>query len=336
MSNQSYQPSIVGLRAFVAIAQKRHFGSAASALGVSQPSLSQALAALEEGLHVRLVERSTRRVMLTADGEQLLPRAAAAVGAFDEFTTAAAGLGDPLSSVLRVGLIPTVAPYVLPVVLSGLAETLPDLGLRVVEDQTARLVSALADGSLDVAILALPVEGGGLVEIPMYDEDFVLALPGDHPLADSTSVSPEVLRDLPLLLLDEGHCLRDQALEVCRLAGVRPDLGHTRAASLATAVHCVEGGLGVTLIPETAVGAETGRGRLATATFAEPVPGRRIGLVYRASSGRDDAYGVLARTLTGLIGAAHRVTPVDRPAQVRLEALDEVGGLSSTRAVSRR
>ncbi len=142
----------------------------------------------------------------------------------------------------------------------------------------------------------------------MYREDFVLALPSGHPLAGSKNVEPADLADMPLLLLDEGHCLRDQALEVCQLAGVRPDLGHTRAASLATAVQCVEGGLGVTLIPGTAVTAETASGGLATATFAAPVPGRRIGLVYRAISGREDAYRRLAELLTRLVSTAHPVT----------------------------
>ena len=124
--------------------------------------------------------------------------------------------------------------------------------------------------------MALPADMSGIAEIPMYDEDFVLALPIGHRLARRKRVDPADMADLPLLLLDEGHCLRDQALEVCQLAGFRPDLGQTRAASLTTAVQCVEGGLGVTLIPATAIDAETAGGRLATATFATPRPGRRI------------------------------------------------------------
>lgn len=304
MTDQSYQPSIAGLRAFVTVARKLHFGSAASDLGVSQPSLSQALAALEAGLGMRLVERTTRRVFLTSQGEQLLPRALAVVRAADELLFAARGAQDPLRGGLRLGLIPTVAPYVLPAVLAGTAAELPDLALRIVEDRTARLLDQLREGVLDAALLALPVEGPGLAEIGMYDEDFVLALPAGHRLAGRKRVNPADMAELPLLLLDEGHCLRDQALEVCQLAGFRPDLGQTRAASLATAVQCVEGGLGVTLIPATAVDAETAGGRLATATFAAPRPGRRIGLVYRESAGRAAAYGRLAGLLTGMIDAA--------------------------------
>ncbi|MDL9936371.1 hydrogen peroxide-inducible genes activator [Gordonia sp. ABSL1-1] len=310
MVDKTYQPSLAGLRAFVALARRHHFGTAATDLGVSQPSLSQALAALEKGLGVTLIERTTRRVLLTPDGERLLPRAAAIVEEVDMFVADAGGIDDSLSGVLRLGLIPTVAPYILPTVLRGLARTRPELSLRVVEDQTARLTTQLREGAIDVAVLALPAEIPGTVEIPMYDEDFVLALPSDHPFAGRRRVDPASLADLPLLLLDEGHCLRDQALEVCRLAGVRPDLGHTRAASLTTAVHCVEGGLGVTLIPQTAVASETAGGGLATATFTTPRPGRRIGLVFRRSARRESAYRELAQIIAGVVAETGTVRAV--------------------------
>ncbi len=303
MTDQSYQPTIAGLKAFAAIADKRHFGAAADSLGVSQPSLSQALAVLESGLGLRLVERSTRRVFLTGEGDALLPRATAAIEAVEMFTAAAVGVSHPLSGNLRLGLIPTVAPYVLPAILRDVAQELPELALRVVEDQTGRLLDAMRRNSIDVAMIALPADAPGMVEVPMYDEDFVLALPPGHALAGRSQVDPAVLADLPLLLLDEGHCLRDQALEVCRLAGVRPDVGPTRAASLATAVQCVEGGLGVTLIPQTAVQTETARGALAIARFSRPRPSRRIGLVMRATSGREVEYrqlaALMAATITG-------------------------------------
>nr|WP_040510492.1 hydrogen peroxide-inducible genes activator [Gordonia soli] len=307
MPDRSYQPSVAGLRAFVSLARKRHFGAAASDLGVSQPSLSQALSALEAGLGTRLVERTTRRVFVTPEGEALLPRAIAVLDAVDELVAAASQGGDPLTGTIRLGMIPTVAPYILPTVLRGLADRLPELTLRVVEDQTSRLLDHLRDGTLDVAVIALPSEMPGMVDIPMYAEDFVLALPGDHPLSGRSRVDPASLADLPLLLLDEGHCLRDQALEVCRLAGVRPDIGHTRAASLATAVQCVEGGLGVTLIPRTAVGVETAGGDLGVANFRQPRPGRHIGLVHRASAGRQDAYRQIAEILTDVVEATGAV-----------------------------
>lgn len=301
MTDRTYQPSLAGLRAFVTLARKRHFGLAATELGVSQPSLSQALAGLETGLGRKLIERTTRRVFLTPEGQALLPKAIAVTDAADEFLASVAGTGDPLTGPMRLGVIPTVAPYILPRLLRGLPTRLPDLSLQVVEDQTVRLTAALREGLLDVAIMALPAEAAGVAEIPMYDEDFVLALPAGHALAGRKRVDPSALAELPLLLLDEGHCLRDQALEVCRLAGVSPDLGHTRAASLATAVQCVEGGLGVTLIPETAVESETAAGELATARFTTPRPGRRIGLVYRESSGRTEPYRRLAAEIATLV-----------------------------------
>src|ERR1700757_4197264 len=156
MSDKSYQPTIAGLRAFVAVAEKRQFSSAATTLGVSQSTLSQALAALETGLGTQLIERSTRRVFLTTEGKQLLPRALAVVEALDAFTAAAAGAADPLQASMRLGLIPTVAPYVLPTLLAGLAEQLPSLTLRVIEDQTERLLALPREGALDAALISLP------------------------------------------------------------------------------------------------------------------------------------------------------------------------------------
>jgi LysR family hydrogen peroxide-inducible transcriptional activator len=209
-------------------------------------------------------------------------------------------------------MIPTVAPYVLPTVLAGLAEQLPSLTLRVIEDQTERLLRLLREGALDAALIALPASGlpaVGMTAVPIYDEDFVLALPPGHPLSGKRRVPATALADLPLLLLDEGHCLRDQALDVCHKAGVRAELANTRAASLATAVQCVTGGLGVTLIPQSAVPVEAARSRLGLAQFAAPRPGRRIGLVFRSSSGRDESYRRLAAMIGKLIGQEHQVRP---------------------------
>jgi LysR family transcriptional regulator, hydrogen peroxide-inducible genes activator len=298
MTDKSFQPTLAGLRAFTAVAEKHHFGSAATALGVSQSTLSQSLSALEAGLGTHLVERSTRRVRVTREGMQLLPLAQTVVEAAEAFTAAAAGTSDPLQGTLRLGMIPTVAPYVLPAVLAGLANRLPALTLRVIEDQTERLLSALRGGALDAALIALPADTGGITEVPIYEEDFLLAVPPGHPLSGKRRVPASALADLPLLLLDEGHCLRDQALDVCQKAGVRAELADTRAASLATAVQCVTGGLGVTLIPQSAAPVEAARSQLGLAQFAAPRPGRRIGLVFRSSSGRDESY----RRLAGIIG----------------------------------
>ena len=301
MTDKTFQPTLAGLRAFAAVAAKGHFGSAATSLGVSQSTLSQALSALESGLGTNLVERSTRRVRVTSEGAQLLPLAQAVVDAAEAFVGAAAGTCDPLQGIIRLGLIPTVAPYVLPTLLTGLGRHLPALTVRVVEDQTQRLLAVLREGTLDAALIALPAETKGVTEIPIYEEDFVLALPPGHPLSDKRRVPATMLSQLPLLLLDDGHCLRDQALDVCRQAGVQAEVADTRAASLTTAVQCVSGGLGATLIPESAVAVEAARSAVGLARFATPRPSRRIGLVFRSSSGRDQSYRQLAAIIGELL-----------------------------------
>ncbi len=307
MTDKSYQPTLAGLRAFVAVAEKQHFSTAATALKLSQSTLSQALAALETGLGVSLITRSTRRVFLTTEGRQLLPHARSVVEAVTTFSAVAAGASDPLQGTMRLGLIPTVAPYVLPSLLAGLGRQLPALSLSVTEDQTERLLVALRDGALDAALIALPANKSGFTEVAIYDEDFVLAVPAGHPLSGKSRVSPTMLAQLPLLLLDEGHCLRDQTLDVCRKAGFTVELANTRAASLATAVQCVTGGLGVTLIPQTAVPVEATRGELGLARFAAPPPGRRIGLVFRSSRSRDQPYRQLASIICDLVSSEHDV-----------------------------
>lgn len=299
VTDQTYQPTLSQLRAFVAIAEYRHFGTAAARLSVSQPTLSQALASLENGLGLQLIERSTRRVLVTPAGKRLLPQAMATLEAADRFVASAAGSG--LGGTLRMGIIPTVAPYVLPALLPELRTQLPSLVPHVIEDQTARLLDGLRSGVLDVALLALPADASGLVEIPLYTEEFVLVVPRGHVFAGRRDLSPADLDSLPLLLLDEGHCLRDQTLDLCRSSDAHPGtVGDTRAASLATVVQCVAGDLGVTLIPEMAVAAETSRGTLDIARFAAPAPGRTLGLAFRASTARTEDYEHLADIIRGL------------------------------------
>ncbi|MFJ4649892.1 hydrogen peroxide-inducible genes activator [Nocardia sp. NPDC088792] len=296
MTDQTYQPTLSQLRAFVAIAEYRHFGTAAARLSVSQPTLSQALASLENGLGLQLIERSTRRVLVTPAGKRLLPQAIATLEAADRFVASAAGSGP--GGTLRMGIIPTVAPYVLPTLLPELRTQLPGLVPHVIEDQTARLLDGLRSGVLDVALLALPTEASGVVEIPLYTEAFVLVVPRGHAYAGRPDLKPSDLDSVPLLLLDEGHCLRDQTLDLCRTNDAHPGtVGDTRAASLATVVQCVAGDLGVTLIPEMAVAAETSRGTLEIARFAAPAPGRTLGLAYRASTARTEDYIRLAEII---------------------------------------
>lgn len=318
MADQSYQPTLAQLRAFASIAEHRHFGEAAAALGISQPALSQALATLEAGLGVSLVERSTRRVLVTDAGRVLHAQAEQILSSAQQFVNTAAGMHGELIGSLRFGVIPTVAPYLLPPVLAALRTKVPDLAISVIEDQTAKLLDRLRAGTLDCAVLALPALTPGIAEMALYDEEFVLAVPPEHPDAGACDLDLAAIAREPLLLLDEGHCLRDQTLDLCR--DVAQDgvslIADTRLASLATVVRCVAGGLGVTLLPETAVATETAGTGLAIARFTAPAPGRRIGLVHRASSAESPGLAVLAAIMREAI-AELPVTPVGASATPR-------------------
>ena len=290
-------PTVAQLRAFVAVAEFQHFRDAAASLGVSQPTLSQSLLTMETNLGVQLIERNPRRVLVTADGQFLLPLARAAVEAVDAFRAAA--LPDSwLSGPLHLGVIPTIAPYLLPSLLPAIHLEAPDLQLHVHEDQTDRLLDALAAGSIDVAIMALPLTDARVVAEPLYDEDFVLAVPADHNWAGATGIKPSQLRDEELLFLEEGHCLRDQTVEVCLSSGVA-NAGETnaRAASLSTIVQLVSAGLGMTFLPDSAVKVETRGAQLGVARFADPAPGRRIVLVHRRTSTRSEEFEDFAEIL---------------------------------------
>lgn len=288
------QPTITQLRAFLAVAELLHFRDAAATLGMSQPALSNAIAGLEKTLGTQLVERTTRRVLLTSAGERIAHHARRVLDALDDLVEAAQAARRPLTGPLNLGVIPTVAPYLLPALLRSLTREFPDLVPQVFEEQTARLLDGLLGGRLDVVILALPTDLSGVTEIPLYDEDFVLVVPRGHQYDGATGLPRRALRDLDVLLLDEGHCLRDQTLEVCREAGLHRH-GPTRAASLSTLVQLVASGLGVTLLPETAVPVETRRGvGLGVARFSHPAPFRRIGLAHRSSSARGHEFAALA------------------------------------------
>ncbi|MEU1615798.1 hydrogen peroxide-inducible genes activator [Streptomyces sp. NPDC005722] len=297
------QPSLSQLRAFAAVAEHLHFRDAASAIGTSQPALSGAVAALEEALGVVLVERTTRKVLLTAAGERVAVRARAVLAAVGDLLDEAEAARAPFTGVLRLGVIPTVAPYLLPTVLRLVHDTYPELDLQVHEEQTSSLLEGLAAGRLDLLLLAVPLGVPSIAELPLFDEDFVLVTPRDHWLAGRTDLPREALRQLDLLLLEEGHCLRDQALDVCREAGrTEGAAAGTTAAGLSTLVQLVAGGLGVTLLPRTAVPVETGRSAdLATAFFADPAPSRRIALAMRAGTARAEEFETFASALRGAL-----------------------------------
>ncbi|THA22822.1 hydrogen peroxide-inducible genes activator, partial [Streptomyces sp. A1277] len=286
--NRPKQPSLSQLRAFAAVAEHLHFRDAAAAIGMSQPALSGAVSALEEALGVQLIERTTRKVLLSPAGERLAVRARVVLEAVGELMEEAEAVRAPFTGVLRLGVIPTVAPYLLPTVLRLVHERYPALDLQVHEEQTSSLVEGLAAGRLDLLLLAVPLGVPGVTELPLFDEDFVLVMERSHWLGGREDIPREALRELPLLLLDEGHCLRDQALDICREAGRTEGAPvTTTAAGLSTLVQLVAGGLGVTLLPRTAVTVETARNEaLTTGYFADPAPARRVALGMRTGAAR--------------------------------------------------
>lgn len=293
------RPSLSQLRAFAAVAETLHFRDAAALIGTSQPGLSGAVAALEESLGVQLVERTTRKVLLTPAGERIAARTRSVLDAVGELLEEAEAVRAPFTGVLRLGVIPTVAPYLLPTVLRLVHHRYPALDFQVYEEQTASLIDGLTAGRLDLLLLAVPLGVPGIIELPLFDEDFVLVTQPDHRLAGRSDIPREVLRDLALILLQEGHCLRDQALDICREAGrVEGAPVTTSAAGLSTLVQLVAGGIGVTLLPRTAVPVETGRSdQLATGYFADPAPARRIALAMRSGAARADEFEAFAAAL---------------------------------------
>ncbi|MEU8340593.1 LysR substrate-binding domain-containing protein [Spirillospora sp. NPDC048832] len=311
------RPTVAQLRAFLALAEHLHFRDAAAALRMSQPALSGAVAALESTLGTRLVERTTRKVLLTPAGERVARRAEVVLAELDRLVDEVKAVQGTLVGPLRVGVIPTVAPYLLPLVLPRLAKEFPDLELSVHEEQTEHIVAELLAGRLDVVLLALPVATEGVAEIVLYDEDFVLVAPPGFELGDE-EVPREALNDLDVLLLNKGHCMRDQALDICRDVGARAAAA-TYATSLATLVQLVSGGFGVTLVPETALPVETRRApNLGLHRFAAPAPFRRIGLGYRSTSPRADEFEALAESIRAAVadsGVADGVRPCGASAE---------------------
>ncbi|MFB7306137.1 hydrogen peroxide-inducible genes activator [Streptomyces sp. NPDC056192] len=297
--NRPKQPSLSQLRAFAAVAEHLHFRDAAAAIGMSQPALSGAVSALEETLGVQLIERTTRKVLLSPAGERLAVRAGAVLEAVGELMEEAEAVRAPFTGVLRLGVIPTVAPYLLPTVLRLVHDRYPELDLQVHEEQTSSLLEGLAAGRLDLLLLAVPLGVPQVTELPLFDEDFVLVMERSHWLGGRADIPREALRELPLLLLDEGHCLRDQALDICREAGRTEGAPvTTTAAGLSTLVQLVAGGLGVTLLPRTAVTVETARNdALTTGYFADPAPSRRVALGMRTGAARHGEFEEFAAAL---------------------------------------
>ncbi|WP_209425063.1 LysR substrate-binding domain-containing protein [Pararhodobacter sp. SW119] len=269
------------LRYFEALARHRHFGHAADVCAISQPALSMQIKELEGSLGAALFERSARSVRLTGFGEEFAARAREILRAVDELSELARAARDRLSGRLRIGIIPTVAPYLLPAIIGELSRLFPGLDLNLRETITPRLIRELTEGRLDTAVVALPISERGLAEVPLFSEEFVLVRP--HGDAGKPVPDRESLREMRLLLLEEGHCFRDQALSFCDLRHARPrEL--LDGSSLATLVQMVGAGIGVTLIPEMAVAVETRSAPVSVVRFADPAPQRTIGMIWRNTS----------------------------------------------------
>jgi len=290
-------PSLRHLWHLRALHDQGHFGRAAEACHVTQSTLSASIKELEGVLETTLVDRSKRRVVFTPVGIETVERARKIVKEVEDlvgFTTASR---EPLSGTLRMGTIPTIGPFLLPRVLPSLRQAYSRLRLYLVEDLTERLIQSLHRGELDVVLLALPYDCGAVETVTLFEDPFVVGLPREHLLAKETHVKPERLWHEDLLLLKDGHCLRDHALAACRLADRRLTEGF-EATSLTTLVQMVDNGLGTTLLPSLAVdaGLLLGTNVVTRPLFADE-PARKIGLVWRRATGRRSEFRLLAKEL---------------------------------------
>lgn len=305
-------PSLRQLRYLDALARERHFGRAAERCAVSQSTLSGGIQELESLLDARLVERTKRRVALTPLGEEIVQRARRVLGEAEDLADLAAAAREPLTGVVRMGVIPTIAPFLLPRLLPALRRAYPRLRLFLKEELTARLVEDLRAGALDVLLIALPYDCGDVQTAILFDDAFQLACHRDHPLATADPAPLEAVSADSLFLLQDGHCLRDHALAACDLLGERHRQSF-EATSLHTLVQMVDNGLGITLLPQLAIDAGILDG---TDMVVRPIAGepqlRQIGLVWRPRSGRDREL----RLLADFLGSAHRTAPArDAPVQ---------------------
>jgi LysR family hydrogen peroxide-inducible transcriptional activator len=291
------QVTLKQLRYFDALARELHFGRAADACAVTQPALSMQIHEMEQNLGLALVERTKSGVQLTAKGQEIAARCARILGDVRDLVAYAQHANRILAGTLRLGVIPSVAPYLLPPLLPLLREAYPELELHVRETQTHILTDELLDGKLDVLLLALPLKNPDLVNRKLFEDKFLLAVPKERKLSGRVRATKELIEHERLLLLEEGHCLRDQALTYCSLQQV--DAVNTfGASSLATIVEMVSAGYGITLLPELAIGVEE-RGRdITLVRFVEPEPSRTIGLVWRSTSPRAQDFEELGRLVS--------------------------------------
>ncbi len=271
------------LQYIVAVAELKNFSQAALQCHVSQPTLSSQIKKMEELLGIALFERTNKKVMLTPSGEDIIRVARRILQEVDTIHAIAESSQDPLAGTFRIGAFPTLATYIFPQLMPKAKAACPNLKLILREDKTADLLEQLKAGDIDAALIALPVEVDGLTSEILFEDEFLLAVADNHPLAAASKVDLRVLQDHKLLLLDEGHCLRDQALDICHSTGASEE-EDVRATGLETLRQMVKAGVGITLMPRIAIQAnESG---IRYIPFRDPVPKRTIGLVWRKSSAR--------------------------------------------------
>ena len=291
-------PTLRQLQYLIAVAEDGHFGRAAERCFVTQSTLSAGIQELESILGVTVIERTKRRVAVTPLGLELVARARRVLAEVDDMTVTAKASTRPLTGLLRLGAIPTIGPYVLPKVLPPLRASYPELRLFLREDRTARLVDQLVGGELDAALIALPYDTVDLEHMVLADDPFWLAVPRDHPLAEGEgAVAPDVLDSDDLLLLEDGHCLRDHVLSACRRQSAPGRAGAFQATSLYTLVELVAGGFGTTLLPGVALQSDHIKAADVVLRPLSGGTGRQVALVWRRNSARRSEYKMLGQFL---------------------------------------
>jgi LysR family hydrogen peroxide-inducible transcriptional activator len=289
------------LRYLIAVAETLHFGKAAENCCISQPALSLQIQSLEESLGISLIERNKQRVLITPLGHEIIQRARTILGNVNELVEIAQSNCEPLTNPLSLGVIPTIGPYILPKILPKLRQAYPNLSLILQEEKTYLLLQRLHEGQLDLALLALPVDIGELMSQDIAKEPFVVAMPNQHPLSQQKLITESTLAEQQVLLLEDGHCLRQHALSVCTQMGAK-EQNQVQASSLGTLTQMVANGFGITLLPVTSLTREAyQQNDLQIRHFKPPIPNRRLGFVWRRTSGRQKEFQILIKFFKPLV-----------------------------------
>ena len=288
------------LRYLVAVADHQHFGRAAAACFVSQPTLSTQIKKLEEYLEVQLIERTSKKVIITQIGRMIAERARQVLSEVDDIVNVARAAGDPMSGELRLGIIPTLGPYLIPHLFPLLQQHYPKLRILLHEERTRGLTDRLLEGSLDAAIMGVPIAEDGLIAQTLFEEPFLVALPADHPLADAAAIPRDALDSAPMLLLEEGHCMRDQALDFCSRVGAQQQQDF-RATSLETLRQMVATGAGITLLPLLATEpACSNTDGMVVRPFSGNPPVRELAIYRRRGCAREPVVSAVAELIRQL------------------------------------